>query len=180
MPAPPAAAAPLVVPPPAVPAAPSSARVAVPGWLLTVMFALFFIVLLLAFIVWRQSRQTAAAPPPTRAALLDQAAAVPTAQSDPEFKDIEMIGFRLTEDEQQKAFVQFVVVNHSGADLGEIGAKAELKAIKGRDQQTVGSFEFKTTLLAYESKDIKAPLETKLRVYELPDWQFLRAQIVGR
>jgi hypothetical protein len=31
----------------------------------------------------------------------------------------------------------------------------------------------------WESKDVKAPLETALRVYELPDWQFLRAGITG-
>ena len=141
------------------------------------MFALVFIVILLGIILWRQSRETAPAPTPSKAAQIESAEAVPTTQSDPEFKDLELVGFRLTEDEKQKAFVEFVVVNHSGADLGEFGAKAELKAITARDKQTVGTFEFKVSLNAYESKDVKTPLETKMRVYELPDWQFLRAEI---
>jgi len=105
---------------------------------------------------------------------------VPTTQSNPELKDLELIGFRLTEDDKQKPFVEFVVVNHSGADLGTLTLKGDLKAIAGTDMHTVGTFEFTTPLNAYESKDVKVPLETNLRVYELPDWQFLRAEITGR
>jgi hypothetical protein len=177
---PPTAAPSLVVPVPAEPPAPASSRVAVPGWLLSVMFGLVFIVILLAVVVWRQSHQAAPAPAPSQAALIESAEAVPTTQPNPELKDLELIGFRLTEDEKQKAFVQFVVVNHSGADLGEIGLKGELKSIASRDKPTVGTFEFKASLNAYDAKDVKVPLETKLRVYELPDWQFLRAEITGR
>ena len=169
---------PLVVPVPAAP--PASSRVAVPGWLLSVMFGLVFIVILLAVVVWRQSRQAAPAPAPSKAAQIESAEAVPKTQANAEFKDLELVGFRLAEDEKQKAFVQFTVVNHSGADLGEIVLHVELKAITARDKQTVGTFEFKTSLNAYEAKDLKVPLETKLRVYELPDWQFLRAEIAGR
>ena len=176
---PPAAEPSLVVPPPAVPP-PASSRVAVPGWLLSVMFGLVFIVILLGVIVWRQSHQAAPAAAPSQAALIAAAETVPTTQSNPELKDLELIGFRLTEDEKQKPFVQFVVVNHSGADLGQLSLKGDLKGIVNGGMQTVGSFEFQTALNAYESKDVKVPLETKLRVYELPDWQFLRAQITGR
>jgi hypothetical protein len=37
----------------------------------------------------------------------------------------------------------------------------------------VGSsnFTFNTDLKAYESKELTAPLNTKLKIYELPDWQ---------
>jgi hypothetical protein len=171
---------PLDVPVPAAPPEQASSRVAVPGWLLSVMFGLVFIVILLAFIVWRQSRQAVTAPAPSQAAELAAAASVPTTQPNPELKDLELVGFRLTEDEKEKAFVQFSVVNHSGADLGEVALKGDLKAITPRDKRTVGSFEFKTTLNAYEAKDVKVPLQTTLRVYELPDWQFLRAEITGR
>ncbi len=176
---PPAAVSSLVVPVPASPPAPASRRVSVPGWLLSVMFALVFIVIGLTLIVVKQARQSAPAPPPSRAAQIESAEAVPTTQSNPEFRDLELVGFRLTEDDKQKAFAQFVVVNHSGADLGEIDAKAVLKAITARGQDPVGTFEFKVSLNAYESKEVKAALDTKLRVYELPDWQFLRAEITG-
>ncbi len=176
----PAAEPSLVVPPPAAPAAVASSRVAVPGWLLSVMFGLVFIVILLGFIVWRQSRQTAPAAAPSQDALIAAAETVPTTQSNPELRDLELVGFRLTEDDKQKPFVQFVVVNHSGADLGQLSLKGDLQGIAGGGRQTVGTFEFTTPLNAYESKEVKVPLKTKLRVYELPDWQFLRAQITGR
>ena len=53
---------------------------------------------------------------------------------------------------------------------------AEYEAEAKGDQQPVGTFSFKIPLLGpYESKELKAPVDTKLRVYELPDWQFLRA-----
>jgi hypothetical protein len=144
------------------------------------MFALVFVVIGLTFFVVKQMRKAPPAAPVNRAAQIESAEAVTTAQSNPEFKDIELIGFRLTEDDKQKPFVQFVAVNHSGADLGAIDAKAELQAVTARDKQPVGTFEFKASLGPYESKDVKAPLQTKLRVYELPDWQFLRAEISGR
>src|ERR1700690_1878601 len=176
---PPEAVPSLVGPPPAV-SPPVSSRVAVPGWLLSVMFGLVFIVILLGVIVWRQSRQAPPAAAPSEAAQIAAAETVPTTQSNPELKDLELIGFRLTEDDKQKPFVQFVVVNHSGADLGTVTLKGDLKGITNGGQQTVGSFEFSTPLNAYESKELKVPLDTKMRVYELPDWQFLRAQITGR
>ena len=144
------------------------------------MFGLVFIVILLGVIVWRQSRQATPAAAPSQTAQIAAAETVPTTQSNPELKDLELIGFRLTEDDKQKPFVQFVVVNHSGADLGQLSLKGDLKGIANRGMQTVGSFEFTTPLNAYESKEVKVPLETKLRVYELPDWQFLRAEITGR
>ena len=33
------------------------------------------------------------------------------------------------------------------------------------------------TTAAFEAKDISAPLKTKLRAYELPDWQFIKAEV---
>jgi hypothetical protein len=144
------------------------------------MFALTFVVIGLTVIVVKQARRAAPAPAPNKATLLEDAALASPAQSNPEFKDIELSGFRLTEDEKQKAFIEFVAINHSGADLGEIAAKVSLKAIAGRDKEPVGTFDFKASLGPYESKDVKVPLETKMRVYELPDWQFLRAEITGR
>jgi hypothetical protein len=34
-----------------------------------------------------------------------------------------------------------------------------------------------TSLGPYEVKEITSPLKTTLRAYELPDWQFLRADL---
>jgi hypothetical protein len=42
----------------------------------------------------------------------------------------------------------------------------------------VGTFAFRLSELGpLEIRDMTAPLESKLRVYELPDWEFLRADL---
>ncbi len=166
--------------PPAAPAPAPAARrpghVSIPLWLFSLVFAAALIVIGLTFIVLRNSARTAPAQQAT-APLESPAAPAAASESNPVFKNVELTGLRLTEDAQQKAFVQVVLVNHSGGDLGEVSAKVNLKAVAKQTQEPVGTFALKATLGPYESKEVKAPLETKLRVYELPDWQFLRAEI---
>jgi hypothetical protein len=162
-------------------AAPADGKVAVPWWLLVVLIALGFGALGFGLISWHSRRDTAppAAAAASAAPVFEQPSAA-GAQTNPEFRDVELTGLRLTEDGKQKPFVQFIVVNHSGTDLGDIGGTVNLRAVTKQNREPVGTFSFKTKLGPYESKDIKAPLETKLRVYELPDWQFMRAEIAGK
>jgi len=149
-----------------------------PGWLLSVLFALSFVVVLVVGFYVYQAFQTRKQAPPAAPAFepptLPTSAAV---KAHPIAAQIEVTGLRLTEDSKQRAFVQFVVVNHSAAEIGDLAADVNLKGVTARgEQQPVGTFSFKIPLLGpYESKDLKATVDTKLRVYELPDWQFLRA-----
>lgn len=176
--APPPAPAPVAV----AAAPPARNRIYVPGWALSLLFAAVFAIVGLTIILVKQADKNKAAPAPARpqAAALENV--VPAAvQSDPLLRNIEITGLRLTEDNQQKAFVQFVAINHTGGDFGEISAKVDLKALTSKGtREPVGTFTFKAPLGPYESKEVKVPLETKLRVYELPDWQFLRAEITGK
>lgn len=100
------------------------------------------------------------------------------AKPHPLARHIEITGFRLSEDARQRATIQFLVVNHSGADISGLEAEVQLTAVSPKgERQPVGRFSFKAPRLGpYESREFKAPLETALRVYELPDWQFLRAE----
>jgi len=86
---------------------------------------------------------------------------------------------RLTEDAKKKPAVRFVVVNHSGAEIADLAANVNLWARTAKsDEETVGTFSFKVPSLgAYQSKEMTGALNTKLRVYELPDWQNLVADI---
>lgn len=185
--APPSAAEPAAAPaqaPPAATARPAAAprRARIPGWLLSLLFAgTFILVGLAAFLMFRAGPPAQSASQP--AAVLETPAAQPSpaAQANPVLRNLELTGLRLTEDPKQKAFLQFVVVNHSAADLGEVSLKVNLKAVMSRqDQAPVGTFEFKAALGPYEAKELKVPVDTKLRVYELPDWQFLRAEVIGQ
>jgi hypothetical protein len=89
-------------------------------------------------------------------------------------KHLEVSGIRLTEDERRRAQIQFVVTNHSGADLPEL--KMQISLLTSGNKP---AFDFPFTLPSlgpYESKDFSTLVKTELRVYELPDWQFLRAE----
>ncbi|MGE5567449.1 MAG: hypothetical protein ACM3S5_00280 [Rhodospirillales bacterium] len=123
-----------------------------------------------------QAAQAAAAAPAFETPALQQAAA----QINPAYRHVELTGLRLME-EKRRVFLQFVLVNHSAMDLGDLSSKVDIKSIKaGPADPPIGTFEFKTSLGPYEAKNLKVPVDTKLRAYELPDWQFLRAEIKGQ
>ena len=94
-------------------------------------------------------------------------------------KYIEIVGLRLTEENNKKAQARFVVVNHSGAEIADLAAHVTLSTRTAKSgDDPIGSFSFKIgSLGAYESKELNATVDTKLRVYELPDWQFLTQDI---
>ena len=98
-------------------------------------------------------------------------------------KYIELVGYRLSEPSANKLLVKLGVVNHSSADLGSVELKVTLVSASAKEgDEPIGTFDVKTPNLGPEEyKEITVPLKTKLRVYELPDWQFLRAEfeIVG-
>lgn len=103
-------------------------------------------------------------------------AAMPTGNN-PLTKYLEVGGFRLAEDAPGKLKVTFGVVNHSNADLGDLMLKVRLTTSAAKpDDPPITEFEAKVPSLGpQEMKDVTASASTKLRIYELPDWQFLRA-----
>jgi hypothetical protein len=91
-------------------------------------------------------------------------------------KLIELAGFRVTEKSPGHLEVRFGAVNHSIADLGEIELTVNLKARTAKEEEPpFASFPCKVSLGPLEWKDVVVDIPTKLRVYELPDWQFIRA-----
>jgi len=89
---------------------------------------------------------------------------------------IELAGFRVTEKFPGHLEIRFGAINHSIADLGEVGLTVNLKARTAKEEEPpFASFPCKVTLGPLEWKDVVVDVSTKLRVYELPDWQFVRA-----
>jgi hypothetical protein len=93
-------------------------------------------------------------------------------------KYIELAGFRLAESKPGELDVKFVAINHSEADLGDLDLTIRLKTTASKpDDPPVAEFQAKVPSLGpLEIRDIGAKLKTKLRIYELPDWQFMRAE----
>ena len=74
--------------------------------------------------------------------------------------------------------VRFVAVNHSEADLGDLELAIRLRTTAAKpDDPPVAEFQAKVPSLGpLEIRDISTKVTTKLRIYELPDWQFMRAE----
>lgn len=158
---------------------PQAAKPAMPAWLVTLLVAAGLIGIG-AFVFWytnRSHNQPVIAAGQSSMETPGRAESVPV-KAHPLAKLIEITGLRVTEDEKQKAQVRLNVVNHSGAELPEMSVSVNLKAVASRaDQEPVANFAFKVPpLRAYESRELTTPVKTKLRAYELPDWQFLRAE----
>lgn len=107
-----------------------------------------------------------------------QSVAPPAASHHPLAKYVELVGFRLTESSAGKLNVKFSAINHSDADLGDLTVKIRIKTNQAAPADPpVTEFEVKIPNVGpQETKDVTAKAETKLRIYELPDWQFLRAE----
>lgn len=98
--------------------------------------------------------------------------------SNPVAKYLEVTGFRITEKGPGKLQVRFAVVNHSDADIGNIVMTVTLRATTAKPgDPPLASFNSRVEGLGPEDlKEVSAEVPTKLRVYELPDWQFIQAE----
>lgn len=164
-------------PAPAAPAPPAVSHALVkhhhvPGWVLTTLVVVALLSLGVSlYLVTRSSKPAAQTS--------DRTTSAAAVKRHPLWKHIEVTGIRITEDAAQKAQVQFLVVNHSGADIADLGGTLTLKPRGAKAANApLASFEFKVPSIGpYESKELKTTVHSNLRAYELPDWQFLETEI---
>jgi hypothetical protein len=91
-------------------------------------------------------------------------------------KHLEIAALRLIESEK-KVSLRFSVVNHSAADLAGVGLRVTLTTTAAAPGDApLSVFEAKVgDVGAYGVKEMEVPIKTTKRVYELPDWQFMKA-----
>ena len=108
-----------------------------------------------------------------------EATVTTVASKHPLAKYLELSGYRMTETAAGKLAVKFVVVNHSEADIGDLALKIRLVTTAAKPEDPpITEFAAKVPALGpQEVKDVSATATTKLRIYELPDWQFIRAEV---
>lgn len=113
----------------------------------------------------------------TKRATIEISGPATTVSKHPYAKYIELAGFRLVESKPGQLEVKFVAVNHSEADLGDLDIKVRLRTTAAKTEEPpVAEFQAKIPALAsLEIHDVSAKVNTKMRIYELPDWQFLHA-----
>ena len=154
---------------PPVYAPPPAARGGLPTWLLTILFAFAFFGLVVG-VYWIVGAARGTSAKPTAA--VESPAAKPNAKTSPYQKYIEISGVRFVADPKKKTEARFVITNHSNADLLGLGGNVTVWGrTRNSEEDAAGTFTFNTDLKAFESKDMTAPLNTKLKIYELPDWQ---------
>jgi hypothetical protein len=89
-------------------------------------------------------------------------------------KYIEIAGLRILENSARKPVIRYTVVNHSPAELQNLELQLTLTSTSGAEPLSIIKAKV-GTVDAYGVKDMESPLETKLKIYELPDWQFVKA-----
>jgi len=120
-------------------------------------------------------------PPETKSAKLVASPYGPgpasTSSKNPLAKFIEIGGIRLSEGGGGKLKVKFSAINHSDADLEEMEVHVRLLTTAAKPGDApVCEFDAKIPALGpQEDHDVLTTATTTLHVYELPDWQFLRA-----
>ena len=174
----PAQSAPAFEPEPARPPAASSLFAAppapepqagMPTWLLTVLCIAGFTLVIVGAYWLFGSHKTAKGP----SATVESPAAKPGANANPWQKYIEISGVRFMEDAKHKGKVvaKFSVTNHSSVEINNVAGNVTVWASTKRSEEDAqGSFAFTTNLPPLETKEVTAPLNTKLKIYELPDW----------
>jgi hypothetical protein len=100
-----------------------------------------------------------------------------TNSNNPVAKFIELSGFRLTDKTGGKLQIKFTATNHSDADLSETDVHVRLMTTAAKPGDApVAEFDSKIPGLGpQESHEMIAMTTTKLKFFEFPDWQFMRA-----
>jgi hypothetical protein len=148
-----------------------------PGWLASLLFAVILLIAAVCVLFYvLPGTRTAAA---NENAVLAESVAAPLAAnwvSRTLTKYVEVTGMRLTTGADGKASVQFIVVNHSGAEIVDATVHVTVRS----DAQDSPLFTFAFALPAlgpYESRDMGTEIDAPLRLLDTPAWQNLRADV---
>lgn len=148
----------------------------VPGWLIAILVAAGLVLLgAVGYFYLLPSSRPAGA---SKAAEAKADFPVVSKSQNPYAKHVEVTGFRVLEDKKNNVVVKAVVVNHSLAEIADLEIKLDLRASTSQPgDPPMCEVNLKVPSLGpQEIKDVSAMGKTQLRAYELPDWQFLRAE----
>jgi hypothetical protein len=154
-------------------------RSGLPTWLLSIVFALAFVGLG-AGVYWAiQHFKGETAPPVSASATtLENPGAKSATRPSPYQKYVEVTGVRLYQNAKKQVEARFLIVNHSEGEMADLAGTVEIRGRTAKEEEPVGSFTFKgATVGPNDSKEMTARVDTKLKVYELPDWQNVDARV---
>lgn len=147
-------------------------RRGMPGWLVMLLVAAVLGGGFYGIYRYTSHEPSAAAP----VSQLEAAAARTGNDGHPYAKSIELTGLRLYEDTRKRVVLRYVVVNHSMAPMPGVELNIRLSTTSAAGgEPPIAVIPAKVgNLDPHGVKEMEALIETRLRVYELPDWQFLK------
>jgi hypothetical protein len=139
-----------------------------PKWLLGIAVAVI-VVIVGGGIYWFFGRSQ------TTSAVIDTppaaAATAAPAGENPLQKYIEVTAVRFAPD-SKGVEVKLIVVNHSDSDVvGLTGIATVFAKTEAGQEKEVGTVHFQTSLAAQASQELGLPLDTKLKLVQMPDWE---------
>jgi hypothetical protein len=155
-----------------------------PGWVVSGLVMLLLLAVGLGIVFYMLQHNVADAKPAPTPAVAATAPA-PTGGNSPLAKFVEVTGFRIVtsspdpakKDAPKKSEVQYLVVNHSDADISDANVFVTLRGVKP-GLPPLCRFSFKVPSLGpFESKEMSSPIGNATRSISLPDWQEIRAEV---
>jgi hypothetical protein len=151
-----------------------------PGWLVSALVMIVLLAAGLAVVYFLLLPRTVADAKPAPTVAPAATGPAPTGGNSPLAKFVEVTGFRIVTnsgDAAKKSEVQYLVVNHSDADISDANVFITLRSAKP-GQAPLCRFSFKIPSLGpFEAKEMSSPIEKSARGVSLPDWQDVRADV---
>jgi hypothetical protein len=153
-----------------------------PAWVVSVGVAMSLFLCtgtLLQYINVKRETPAAEAPDPPAPQQPKRAAMAPAAASDALARSLEVSGLRLVAGWTSKPQVQFLIINHSSRQLPSVAIQVAVRSSESSDDSqpllTINAVIH--SLGPYQSKEIRADLDSDASPSTLADWQSLRTQI---
>ncbi|HEX5432357.1 MAG TPA: hypothetical protein VFW83_10345 [Bryobacteraceae bacterium] len=151
-----------------------------PRWLLNSLVACAVLGVCLAVTFYGIPRMQAGSnPAPPQAVEAAPAASAPPSSPYELARSVEVSGFRFIAGPKKAPKVEFLVVNHSAADLANVTIYVTLRTASEKPgQPPLCRFSFRSPGLApLEAKEMSSPIAKFPAGNALPDWQTLRAEV---
>jgi hypothetical protein len=144
----------------------------IPGWLVGMLVALILALAAVALLFQKPAEQ------PTFTAVASPAAtpaAFPSATS-PLAKYVQVTGVRFLTETEGRNELQYLVVNHSSAEIADFTVHITLRA--PRNDTPICSFSVKIARLGpFEAKELATALQGLPKPFRAPDWRELRTEV---
>jgi hypothetical protein len=156
-----------------------------PGWLVSALVMIVLLAAGLGVVYFLLLPRTVADAKPAPTPAVAATTPAPTGGNSPLAKFVEVTGFRIVtstpdatkKDATKKSEVQYLIVNHSDADISDANVFVTLRSAKP-GQAPLCRFSFKVPSLGpFESKEMSSPIGNSTRAVSLPDWQEIRAEV---